>query len=136
MLRQAKPDLTLAGRFLTLNRMVKYQSGDLDLVFSALGDATRRAILAQLAEGESRVTELARPYDMSLPAVSKHLRVLEQAGLVKKQKDGRVIRCSLDPAALKTAADWVDQYRRFWDAQFDQLARYLEGTDPNREKDT
>ncbi|MDH3701711.1 MAG: metalloregulator ArsR/SmtB family transcription factor [Alphaproteobacteria bacterium] len=116
--------------------MVKYQSADLDLVFSALGDATRRAILARLAEGESRVTELARPHDMSLPAISKHLRVLEQAGLVKKQKDGRVIRCSLDPAALKTAADWVDQYRRFWDERFDQLARYLEDTDPHTRNDT
>lgn len=72
---------------------------------------------------------------MSLPAISKHLRVLEQAGLVKKQRDGRVIRCSLDPAALKTAADWVEQYRRFWDAQFDQLARYLDGTQPNEGKD-
>ena len=115
--------------------MVKYQFNDLDLIFSALGDATRRAILARLAEGDSRVTELARPHDMSLPAVSKHLRVLEQAGLVKKPKDGRVIRCSLDPAALKTAADWVDQYRRFWDGQLDQLARYLDDTHPNKEKD-
>ena len=128
--------MTREWSYLIFNRMVKYQSTDLDSVFSALGDATRRAILAQLAEGDSRVTELARPHDMSLPAVSKHLRVLEQAGLVKKQKDGRVIRCSLDPAALKTAADWVDQYRRFWDERFDQLARYLEDTHPNKEKDT
>lgn len=128
--------MTREWSYLIFNQMVKYQSTDLDSVFSALGDATRRAILAQLAEGDSRVTELARPHDMSLPAVSKHLRVLEQAGLVKKQKDGRVIRCSLDPAALKTAADWVDQYRRFWDERFDQLARYLEDTHPNKEKDT
>ena len=117
------------------NHMVKYKSADLDMVFSALGDATRRAILARLADGDSPVTELARPHDISLPAISKHLRVLEQAGLIRKKRDGRVIRCSLDPAALKTAADWVEQYRRFWDAQFDQLARYLDGSQSNMGKD-
>jgi DNA-binding transcriptional ArsR family regulator len=116
------------------NQMVKYSETALDTVFSALGDTTRRAILAQLAEGDCRVTELAAPHDMSLPAVSKHLRVLENAGLLKKQKDGRVIRCSLDFDALKSAADWVDQYRRFWDGQLDQLARYLEKTKPSEGK--
>jgi DNA-binding transcriptional ArsR family regulator len=114
--------------------MVKYQETTLDTVFSALGDATRRAILARLAEGDARVTELAAPHDMSLPAVSKHLRVLENAGLLRKEKDGREIRCRLDPEALKHAADWVDQYRRFWEGQFDQLARYLDDAQPDREK--
>lgn len=110
--------------------MVKYQDTELDTVFSALGDATRRAILARLAaEGECRVTELAAPYRMSLPAVSKHLRVLENAGLVTKRKDGRVVRCRLEPAPLKQAADWVEQYRAFWDGQFDRLAAYLEAAD-------
>ena len=82
--------------------------------------------MARLAQGEARVTELAAPYKMSLPAVSKHLRVLEDAGLLKKQKDGRVIHCSLDPRPLQDAAAWIDEYRKFWGAQFDSLADYLE----------
>lgn len=114
--------------------MVKYQEAALDTVFSALGDATRRAILARLAEGDARVTELAAPHDMSLPAVSKHLRVLENAGLLRKEKDGRVIRCRLDPDALKNAADWVEQYRQFWEGQFDQLAHYLDRAQSDREE--
>lgn len=105
--------------------MVNYSSETLDAVFSALGDPTRRAILARLARGETSVSELAAPHDMSLPAVSKHLRVLESAGLVSKEKDGRVIQCSLDAGPLKSAADWIEQYRRFWDEQFDALADYL-----------
>ncbi len=106
--------------------MVKYQSSSLDAVFSALGDPTRRAILAQLAQGESRVTDLAAPYSMSLPAVSKHLKVLEEAGLVAREKDGRVIRCRLDPQPLQGAADWIGQYQRFWEAQFDALGAFIE----------
>jgi DNA-binding transcriptional ArsR family regulator len=106
--------------------MVNYSTNSLDAVFSALGDPTRRAILARLALGETRVSELARPHHMSLPAISKHLRVLERAGLVKKQKDGRVINCSLAPDPLKGAADWIDQYRQFWEAQLDTLAEYLD----------
>ena len=106
--------------------MVNYQADTLDAIFSALGDPTRRGILAQLAKGEARVTELAAPYQMSLPAVSKHLRVLEEAGLVKKEKDGRVIRCRCDPAPLKGAAAWLEKYQRFWETQFDALANYLE----------
>jgi DNA-binding transcriptional ArsR family regulator len=106
--------------------MVNYQADTLDAVFSALGDPTRRAILARLAEGEARVGDLARPHHMSLPAISKHLRVLETAGLVRKQKDGRVIRCSLAPDPLKGAAHWIEQYRRFWEAQLDALADYLD----------
>ena len=105
--------------------MVNYSSETLDAVFSALGDPTRRAILARLARGETSVSELAAPHDMSLPAVSKHLRVLESAGLVSKEKDGRGIQCSLDAGPLKSAADWIEQYRRFWDEQFDALADYL-----------
>ena len=113
--------------------MVNYSSESLDAVFSALGDPTRRAILAQLADGETRVTELAAPHDMSLPAISKHLRVLETAGLVSKQKAGRVVRCSLNAEPLKDAADWVDRYRRFWEGQFDRLERYLEDVSPKPE---
>ena len=111
----------------TFNCMVKCNSADLDAVFSALGDPTRRAILARLALGETCVSELAAPYQISLPAVSRHLRVLENAGLLKKKRDGKAIRCSLNPRTLEGAADWVDQYRHFWEGRFDQLARFLEG---------
>ena len=106
--------------------MVKYQTDGLDAVFSALGDPTRRAILARLALGETSVGELAAPHAMSLPAVSKHLRVLEAAGLVRREKQGRVIRCSLEAAPLEAAADWIAEYRRFWEAQLDALADYLQ----------
>lgn len=106
--------------------MVNYQPALLDATFAALSDATRRGILARLAAGEASVTELAKPYDMSLPAVSKHLRVLESAGLVARSKDGRVHRCRLEAAPLKSAADWIEHYRRFWEAQLDSLQRFLE----------
>ena len=106
--------------------MVNSQPALLDATFAALSDATRRGILARLATGEASVTELAKPYDMSLPAVSKHLRVLESAGLVARSKDGRVHRCRLEAAPLKSAADWIEHYRRFWEAQLDSLQRFLE----------
>jgi len=106
--------------------MVNYQPALLDATFAALSDATRRGILARLATSEASVTELAKPYDMSLPAVSKHLRVLESAGLVARSKDGRVHRCRLEAAPLKSAADWIEHYRRFWEAQLDSLQRFLE----------
>ena len=109
--------------------MVKYRPQDLDAVFSALGDPTRRAILARLALGAASVGDLAAPHEMSLPAVSKHLRVLETAGLLRKEKDGRVVRCRLEAAPLRDAAAWIADYRRFWEAQFDALAGYLEGLD-------
>src|SRR5271156_3806471 len=107
--------------------MVKYSSASLDSTFAALSDATRRGILARLArQGETSVSELAAPYKMSLPAVSKHLRVLEGAGLVKRHKDGRVHRCRLVAEPMKDAAAWIEHYRQFWESQFDSLARYLE----------
>ena len=111
--------------------MVNY-SQSLDSTFAALSDATRRGILARLAAGETSVSELAKPYDMSLPAVSKHLRVLESAGLVTRRKDGRVQRCNLIAGPMKSAAEWIEHYRRFWEAQFDSLARFLE--DSSKEK--
>ena len=101
-------------------------SRQLDLVFGALAGATRRDILARLAEGESTVGDLARPYDMSRPAISKHLRVLERAGLVQRAKDGRVSRCGLDAGPLRDAADWVERYREFWEQQLDRLSGFLE----------
>ena len=113
--------------------MVKYQSDPLSVTFQALADPTRRAILARLALGEASVGELAGPFAMSLPAVSKHLKVLEGAGLLARARDGRMHRCHLEPQAMREAADWIEHYRRFWEAQLDSLARYLE--DPNPDTD-
>ena len=104
--------------------MVKY-STDLDLTFRSLADPTRRAILTRLARGESTVTELAQPFDVSLPAVSKHVRMLETAGLLVRERDGRVHRCRLGAAPLQDAAAWIADYRRFWEGQFEALDRYL-----------
>jgi DNA-binding transcriptional ArsR family regulator len=106
----------------------------LDSTFAALSDATRRGILARLAAGETSISELAAPYDMSLPAVSKHLRVLESAGLVARRKDGRVQRCRLLAGPMKNAADWIEHYRRFWETQFDSLARFLEDSSQEEQK--
>ena len=98
----------------------------LDLIFSALSDQTRRAILARLVDGEATVGELAKPFDISRPAISKHLRVLEAAGLVLRTRDGRISRCELDAEPMKDAAEWVERYRQHWEGQLDSLARYLE----------
>jgi DNA-binding transcriptional ArsR family regulator len=106
--------------------MVNYSKAPLDATFAALADPTRRAILARLANGEATVTELAEPFPFSLPAVSKHLRVLESAGLLKREIDGRIHRCRLAPEPMRTAAQWIDHYRAFWESQFDTLANYLE----------
>jgi DNA-binding transcriptional ArsR family regulator len=107
--------------------MVNYSAAALDSTFAALSDATRRGILARLAQqGETSVSDLAAPYKMSLPAVSKHLRVLQNAGLVSRQKDGRVHRCRLRAEPMQDAAAWIEHYRQFWEAQLDSLARYLE----------
>ena len=99
----------------------------LDLLFSALSDPIRRAILARLAEGEATVGDLARPFSVSLPAISKHLRVLERAGLLERRIEGRVHRCRLQPRPLKDAVDWLAEYRQFWERQLDALEAYLEG---------
>jgi DNA-binding transcriptional ArsR family regulator len=100
----------------------------LDATFAALSDPTRRAILARLAQGEATVTELAEPFPFSLPAVSKHLRVLESAGLLTREINGRIHRCRLAPEPMKTASEWIEHYRVFWEKQFDALAKYLEST--------
>ncbi len=105
--------------------MVKYDAKGLDHTFAALSDPTRRAILARLAEGEASVTELAEPFDISLPAISKHLRVLEKAGLIKRTKHGRVHRLCLIAEPLRNAATWIAFYQSFWDGQLDALATYL-----------
>jgi DNA-binding transcriptional ArsR family regulator len=113
---------------LIVNRMVKYSSKSLNRTFAALADPTRRRILAHLARGDKRVTHLARPHDMSLPAVSKHLRVLEKAGLLRRRRYGRVHEMHLNATPLKQAADWVEGYRRFWEGSLDRLAEYLKKT--------
>jgi DNA-binding transcriptional ArsR family regulator len=97
----------------------------LSTTFAALADPTRRAILARLATGEATVTELAQPFAMSLPGVSKHLKVLEAAGLVSKDRDAQWRRCRLEPAPLRDLAAWLDLYRRFLDESFDRLDDYL-----------
>jgi DNA-binding transcriptional ArsR family regulator len=97
----------------------------LNATFSALADPTRRAILARLSSGEASVTELADPFDMSLPAISKHLKVLERAGLIGRGRDAQWRPCRLDAAPLKDAAAWLERYRRFWEESFDRLDDYL-----------
>ena len=98
----------------------------LDAVFHALGDRTRRALLTRLTRTPAMITELARPFAMSLPAVSRHVRVLEQAGLIVRTVDGRVHRCALNGAPLGSVAAWLRHYRRFWEGNLDTLARYVE----------
>ena len=98
----------------------------LSLTFAALADPTRRSILARLASGEASVTELAAPFKMTLPAISKHLKVLERAGLIARGREAQWRPCRLEPEALKTVADWVEEYRQFWEERFDRLDAYLQ----------
>ncbi|MGZ0188757.1 MAG: ArsR/SmtB family transcription factor [Alphaproteobacteria bacterium] len=103
----------------------------LDQTFAALGDATRRAIVARLSAGETPLSELAEPFEMSLTAVSKHVRVLSDAGLVTVSKRGRTRYCQLEGTPMQAAVDWLNDYRAFWDSQFTQLAAFLEEDDPS-----
>jgi DNA-binding transcriptional ArsR family regulator len=110
----------------------------LDRTFGALADPTRRAILARLARGEASVTELAKPFEMSLPAVSKHLKVLERAGLVSRGREQQWRPARLRATPLKEVAEWTDQYRRFWDERYDRLDEYLDelhGRGPGKRKE-
>ena len=97
----------------------------LSSTFAALADPTRRAILARLAAGECSVTELAEPFEMSMPAVSKHLRVLEKAGLIARRREAQRRPCRLEPGPLKDVADWAERYRSIWEQRFDRLEAYL-----------
>ena len=108
----------------------------LDAAFAALADPTRRAIVARLAAGPAPVGELAAPFDISLPAVSRHLKVLETAGLITREKDAQWRRCHLRPQGLAGAAEWIDSTRRFWEGRLDSLARFLEGPNPNGKETT
>src|SRR6478609_4947486 len=98
----------------------------LSTTFAALADPTRRAILARLALGETSVTELAEPFDMSLPAVSKHLRVLEKAGLIARGREAQWRPCRLRPAPLKDVSEWIERYREAWEQRYDRLENYLQ----------
>ena len=106
--------------------MVKYQDPALDDVFAALADSTRRGILESLSSGgDVAVSELAAPHDMSLPGFMKHLKVLEDAGLVTRNKEGRVVSCTLEAQPMKQASAWMARYEKFWTEKLDSLARYL-----------
>ncbi|HYK78589.1 MAG TPA: metalloregulator ArsR/SmtB family transcription factor [Micropepsaceae bacterium] len=106
----------------------------IDRIFSALADPTRRAIVQRLASGEATVTELARPFTISLPAISRHLRVLEAAALVRQERDGQFRRCRLDTEGLQTAAEWLDFYRHFWGESLDRLDEHLKSSVPRAPK--
>ncbi len=103
----------------------------LDSVFAALSDPVRRRIIQRLSHGRSPVARLAQPFAISAPAVSRHLRVLERAGLIRRTKIGRIHEIELAPESLQPAAHWIDVYRRHWEANLDSLARYLESTEPS-----
>jgi len=105
---------------------MKQTDSQLDSTFAALADPTRRAILARLALGETSVTDLAKPFEMSMPAISKHLKVLERAGLIDRGREAQMRPARLNPAALKTAAAWIDEYRKHWEESFDRLDAYLQ----------
>jgi len=107
----------------------------LSTTFAALADPTRRAILARLASGECSVTELAQPFEMSMPAVSKHLRVLERAGLIARGRDAQWRPCRLEPEPLKEVADWAERYRAMWEERFDRLENYLQQLQAKEKRD-
>jgi DNA-binding transcriptional ArsR family regulator len=120
--------LTLFQHRRILNGMVNDSSEQLTTVFLALADPTRRAILERLKQGEASGTELARPFSISVPAISKHLRVLEHADLILHRKDGRTHRFRLAAAPMREAATWLEHYRHFWETQLDSLDTYLQAT--------
>ena len=105
--------------------MVKYNERQLDTLFGALSDSTRRKIIQKLAKKDLIVTQIASDFDISLPAVSKHIKVLEKAGLVKRNKDGKLHKISYNKEAVKTAWSWIEQYREFWEKGFDSLEELL-----------
>jgi DNA-binding transcriptional ArsR family regulator len=116
--------------------MVKYMPIDpLSATFAALADPTRRAILARLSDGEASVTELAEPFEISLPAISKHLKVLEQAGLIARGRQAQWRPCRLEAGPLKDAAGWIEHYRRYWEQSLDRLDQYLKELQRKERKD-
>lgn len=115
-----------------MNHMVNSED-ILDRTFGALSDRTRRAILRRLADGEATVGELAAPFDMSMPAITKHLNVLETAGLIRRQRDGRMKRCSVRNDGLKPAEDWLTAQTAFWDGGLDRLETFLKSEEANND---
>lgn len=107
---------------------------DLNQVFAALADPTRRAIVARLANGEATVNELAEPFEMTQPSISKHLKVLERAGLISRSRAAQTRPCRLEPAALSEAANWIEAYRSLWEASFDRLDAFLKTTAKTKPK--
>ena len=138
----ARTGLTAAGKIYNLKVMEpmgygKTPSNRLDSTFTALADPTRRAILARLASGEATVTELAEPFAMSQPAISKHLKVLERAGLISRGRDAQRRPCRLEAVPLAEATEWLEGYRRFWEGSFqrlDDLLDELKAQDPRNAK--
>jgi DNA-binding transcriptional ArsR family regulator len=117
-----------------INSTVEHMADQLSITLSALADPTRRGILARLATGEATVNQLAAPYDMSLAAVSKHLKVLEHAGLISRGKDAQFRPCKLEAGPMRDVAGWLEEYRKFWEASLDRLEDYLatlQKGDPN-----
>lgn len=112
------------------------QSVDLSAVFGALADPTRRAILARLSQGDAPVKDLAEPFELSGPAITKHLKVLERAGLISRSRDGQQRPCRLEPRALEPAADWMEQFRAMWEDQLDRLDEYLKSLGHPEKKTT
>ncbi len=115
--------------------MSKIAEDKLSVTFAALADPTRRAILARLSQGEASVTELAKPFDLSLPGISKHLKVLQRAGLITQSRSAQWRPCRLEPARLKEASEWVGEYRRFWDESFQRLDSVLQELMKQEESD-
>ena len=114
--------------------MMQESNTELDSVFSALSDATRRSILDRLALGDTTVNELAHPFDVSLPAVSKHLSVLERAGQIVREREGRFQRCRLVAGPMRNASHWITRYRALWEGQLDALGNYLDSQTSNEEE--
>jgi DNA-binding transcriptional ArsR family regulator len=110
-------------------------SDQLSSTFAALSDPTRREILARLASGEKSVTELAKPFEMTLPAISKHLKVLEKAGLIERGREAQWRPCRLQAAPLRSASAWIEQYRQFWEESLDRLGDYLKGLQAREKQD-
>ena len=113
---------------------ITLDGGRLDETFAALANSTRRSILARLAEGEATVNELAEPFALTLPAISKHIKVLERAGLIRRSRRAQSRPCALEPAAFAAIASWADWYRPIWDARFDRMETYLQDLDHGGER--
>ena len=116
--------------------LARPEDAQLDATFAALANSTRRAILARLAEGDASVNDLAAPFDLTLPAISKHIKVLEQAGLITRGRRAQFRPCSIEPTAVARVADWAEQYRHIWDDRFDRMDDYVRKLQRPEHEDT